>query len=54
MVLCQGCRALIDTDADPEACVHDGYLCEACREPAEIVRELNHRANESDFARKNV
>lgn len=31
MARCDLCRALIDCDSDPEACVHDGYLCESCR-----------------------
>jgi hypothetical protein len=52
MARCDLCRDLIDTDDDPEACVHDGYLCESCRDAPQIVHELNHRANEADFSLK--
>lgn len=51
------CGRLIDTDEDPEAIFdtetqRDVIACESCRETHEIIRELNHRANEADHSLK--
>lgn len=32
LTICDECECVIDTDFDPDSCVKEGFLCEACRE----------------------
>lgn len=47
MARCDRCRGLIDTDAHPEACIEDGYLCEDCAGWS-LEDELAMRADEQN------
>lgn len=32
LTTCDECKCFINTDADPDSCIKDGFLCETCRE----------------------
>lgn len=43
MILCKGCRDVVDTDADPDGWVEtkygDEYYCQPCRDNQQVYRD---------------
>jgi len=46
---CDECEEIIDTDADPDACVDEGFLCESCREDLAIDDHMHQTINALRF-----